>query len=360
MNKKVIAAAILAAGTGAAHAQTSVTIYGIADAGFVHESGGVAGSVNKISSGVGSASRIGFRGAEDLGGGTSVIFLLENGHRLDTGEVDAAGTIFNRHAYVGIKGKAGQLTIGRQYTPWHQALVQVGDPFSTGFAGSSKNLFPDFGTNVRTSNTVLYSTPAIKGVTGEMAYSLGEQVGSSKSGRQMGASLGYSSGKLNVRLAYNHKNSDVAAAPGGTPVTRGNGSNKLLTANYDFKVLKAYLAFSVDKGFNSAPLGNNSNPYGGTAPTASTDGNEILLGAAVPAGPGNLIVTLQRKDDKTLRNQDARALGVGYLYQLSKRSTLYAVYGAIDNENGAGYTVANNSEAGSGDRAFNFGIRHTF
>lgn len=360
MKQKVIAASVLAIIAGATHAQTNISIYGIADAGFVHESGGAAGSVNKISSGVGSASRIGFRGTEDLGGGTSALFALENGHRLDTGEVDAAGTIFNRQAYVGIKGRAGQLTIGRQHTPWHQALVQVGDPFSTGYAGSSKNLFPDFGSNVRTSNTVMYTTPVIQGFTAEAAYSAGEQAGSTKSGRQLGASLGYSSGPLNVRLAYNHKNSDVAAAPGVTPVTRGNGSNKLLTANYDFKVLKAYLAFSVDKGFNSAPLGNNSNPYGGVAPTASTDGNEILLGAVVPAGPGNLVVTLQRKDDKTMRNQDARSLGIGYLYQLSKRSTLYTVYGAIDNENGAGYTVANNSEAGSGDRAFNLGIRHTF
>lgn len=360
MNKKLIVAAVLAAGTGAAHAQTGVTIYGIADAGFVHESGGVAGSANKISSGVGSASRIGFRGTEDLGGGTSVLFQLENGHRLDTGEVDAAGTIFNRLAFVGIKGKAGQLTIGRQYTPWHQALVQVGDPFSTGYAGSSKNLFPDYGSNVRTSNTVLYTTPVIQGFTAEAAYSAGEQGGASRAGRQLGASLGYASGPLNLRLVYNHKNADVAAAPGVTPVTRGNGSNKLFAANYDFKVLKAYLAVSVDKGFNSAPLGNNSNPYGGLAPTASTDGNEILLGAVVPAGPGNLVVTLQRKDDKTVRNQDARSLGVGYLYLLSKRTTLYTVYGAIDNDNGAGYTVANNSEAGSGDRAFNLGIRHTF
>ncbi len=360
MKQNVIAASVLALLASAAHAQSSVTIYGIADAGFVHESGGAAGSVNKISSGVGSASRIGFRGTEDLGGGTSALFVLENGHRLDTGDVDAAGTIFNRQAYVGLKGRAGQLTVGRQHTPWHQALVQVGDPFSTGYAGSSKNLFPDFGANVRTSNTVMYTTPVMGGLTAEAAYSAGEQAGSTKSGRQLGASLGYASGPLNVRLAYNHKNSDVAAAPGVTPLTRGSGSNKLLTANYDFKVVKAYLAFSVDKGFNSAPLGNNSNPYGGIAPTPSTDGKEILLGAVVPAGPGNLVLTLQRKDDRTMRNQDARSVGIGYLYQLSKRSTLYTVYGAIDNENGAGYTVANNSESGSGDRAFNLGIRHAF
>lgn len=360
MNKKIIAAALLAFGTGASHAQGSVTIYGIADAGLVHESGGVAGSVNKISSGAGSTSRIGFRGSEDIGGGLTAVFTLENGHRLDTGEVDTAGTIFNRQAFVGIKGRAGMLTLGRQYTPWHQALAQVGDPFATGYAGGSKNLFPDYGSNVRASNTALYTSPVVRGFTADLAYSLGEQAGSSTAGRQYGASLGYAAGALSLRLAYNHKNSDVAAAPGVAAVRRGNGSNKLVVANYDFKLLKAYLAFSVDKGFASAPLGNNSNPYGGVAPTASTDGNALLLGAVVPAGPGNVVATFQRKDDKTRFNQDARSLGIGYLYALSRRSTLYTVYGMIDNENGAGYTVANNSEPGSGDRAFNLGVRHTF
>lgn len=360
MNSKMTAAAILACCAGGVSAQSSVTIYGIADAGLVHESGGKTGSINKITSGTGSTSRIGFRGSEDLGNGMSAFFTLENGHRLDTGEVDAAGTIFNRQAFVGIKTRAGALSFGRQYTAWHQALTQVGDPFGTGYAGGSKNLFADYGSNVRTSNTVLYAMPATRGFTGDLAYSVGEQAGGGSAGRQYGASVGYSSGALNLRLVYNNKNSDVAVSPGVTPLTRGNGSNKLLAANYDFKVIKAYLAFSVDKGFNSAPLGNNSNPYGGVAPTASVDGNSLLLGAVVPAGPGNVVVTYQRKDDKTAFDQDAQSYGIGYLYALSKRTTLYTVYGMIDNENGAGYTVANNSESGSGDRAFNLGVRHTF
>ena len=360
MYSKLSVAAVLACCAGGAWAQSSVSIYGIADAGYVHESGGKNGSVNKITSGTGSTSRIGFRGSEDLGDGMSVFFTLENGHRLDTGEVDASGTIFNRQAFVGLKTRAGALSLGRQYTAWHQALTQVGDPFGTGYAGGSKNLFADYGSNVRTSNTVLYASPVMRGFSGDLAYSFGEQPGSSKAGRQYGASVGYSAGPLNLRLVYNNKNSDVSAAPGVTPVKRGNGSNKLLAANYDFKLFKAHLAFSVDKGFNSAPLGNNSNPYGGVAPTASTDGNSLLLGAVVRAGPGNVIVTFQRKDDKTAFDQDARSYGVGYLYLLSKRTTLYTVYGVIDNKNGAGYTVANNSESGSGDRAFNLGVRHTF
>ena len=360
MKKHLIASAILLLCADAAFAQTSVNIYGVADAGFVHESGGAAGSVNKITSGVGSASRLGFRGSENLGDGLSAIFTLETGARIDTGELDATNTIFNRQAFVGLKSKAGTLTLGRQYTPWHNALAQVADPFGTGFAGGSKNLFPDFGTNVRTSNTIVYSAPVHSGVSADVAYSAGEQAGSNKAGRQFGASLGYANGPLNVRLAYNNKNSDVAAAPGVTAVSRTIGTNVLLAANYDFKVVKAYFAYGVDKGFNSAPLGNSGNPYGGVKPTASTDGNEILVGFAAPLGQGRLLGSYMRKNDKTSFNQDAHSWGIGYLYALSKRTDLYAVYGAITNKNGAGYTVANNSESGTGNHASNLGVRHTF
>jgi predicted porin len=359
MDKKVFTALLLAA-SGAASAQTAVTIYGIADAALVRESGGSAGAVSKLTSGAASASRIGFRGAEDLGGGTSAIFTLETGYRIDTGDVDAAGAIFNRQAFVGIKGNAGTLTLGRQYTPWHQALAQVADPFATGYAGSSKNQFPDSGTNVRTSNTVLYTAPLTMGFTADIAYSAGEQAGSNAAGRQFGGSIGYASGPLMVRLAYNNKNSDVAQAPGVTAVSRGIGTNTLLAANYDFRVVKAYVAYGVDKGFNSAPLGNANNPYGGVKPTASLDGNEILLGLSAPVGTDTVLASVMRKDDKTSFNQDARAWGIGYLHPLSKRTNLYAAYGTIDNKNGAGYTVANNTETGSGDRAVNLGLRHTF
>jgi predicted porin len=66
------------------------------------------------------------------------------------------------------------------------------------------------------------------------------------------------------------------------------------------------------------------------------------------------------KDDRSSFNQDASSWGIGYLYALSKRSNLYAAYGHINNKNGAGYTVANNTEAGTGNSGYNLGIRHTF
>jgi predicted porin len=86
----------------------------------------------------------------------------------------------------------------------------------------------------------------------------------------------------------------------------------------------------------------------------------VLLGLSAPIGPGKLMFSIMHKDDRTRFNQDASSIGIGYLYNLSKRTGLYAAYGHIHNQNGAGYTVANNTESGSGNTGYNLGIRHTF
>ncbi|WP_338763010.1 porin [Massilia sp. METH4] len=347
------------AGATAAHAQSSVSIYGIVDAAIVGERGGAAGNVTKVTSGAASASRIGFRGTEDLGNGLSAFFTLETGSKIDTGDIDSAGTIFNRQAFVGLKGMFGSVALGRQYTPWHNTLARIGDPFGTGYAGTAKNLFPDFGANIRTSNTLTYAAPASRGFDFELAYSAGEQSDSS-TGRQFGGAVGYARGPLTVRLAYNNKNTDTAATATAAAVNRGLGRNTLLAANYDLGWAKLYGAYGIDKGDNSTPLGNANNPYSGVRPTPSTDGRSALLGFSAPLAGGTLMFSAMHKDDRTAFNQDANSWGVGYLYALSRRTGLYAAYAHIDNRNGAGYTVANNTEPGSGHTGWNLGIRHTF
>jgi predicted porin len=366
MNKSYLAAGVLAAAAAPAFAQTAVNIYGIVDAGLVRETGGVA-NVTKVSSGVASVSRLGFKGTEDLGGGMSALFTLETGFRTDTGEVDAAGTIFNRQAFVGLKTNAGTVTLGRQYTPYYTTVSAVADPFAAGLSGSAKNLLPTAGANTRTSNTVMYVSPKFANLVGEVAYAAGEQPGSNSAGRQMGAALTYSVGKLNARIAYNNRNSDVSAATGAaaTPptgaISRGIGTNTLLAANYDFGVAKAFAAYGVDRGFNSAVLPNTTNPYNTTIrPVTSTDSTDILLGVTVPYGQSTFIASVINKNDKTAFDQDATQMAVGYTYALSKRSTLYASYGKIKNRRNAGYTVGNATEVGSGDQAYNVGVRHSF
>lgn len=354
MKKTLITLAVLAAATGVAQAQSSVVIYGTVDAGFVSERGGVNGNVNKLDSGVASASRLGFKGTEDLGSGLSALFLLESGFSVDNGQQDVAGSIFNRQAYVGLSSKTtGTLTLGRQYTPWYNTLSKVADPFAAGYAGTAKNLFP---ANTRTSNTVLYTSPNVNGFDGDVAYTFGENSASNKIGRKIGASVGYSNGPLNARLAYNNVSNDSATKE------TGSGSNWLAAANYDFAVAKAYVAYGVNKGAQSANLNNgNVQNYNYTPAVLSTDSNNILVGATVPVGPaGTVMASFIRTNDKDAANADADQWALGYSYALSKRTSTYASYAKIKNKNGANYTVGNNSNVGTGDKAFNVGVRHSF
>ncbi|MGV8892003.1 MAG: porin [Burkholderiaceae bacterium] len=356
MKKSLVAIAVLGAFSGIAFAQPLVTIYGLLDAGIVSERGGAKGSVTKLSSGVASATRVGIRGSEDLGGGLSANFVLESGPRIDTGTL--AGVLLNRQAFVGLKNSLGAVTLGRQYTPYFLTIAKVADPFAAGSAGSAKNLFPTVGNNTRASNTILYKSPKVSGFSGELAYSLGEQAGSNSAGRQFGAALAYANGPLNVRLGYNNRNTDTAIK------SQDIGRNTLLAANYNFGVAKAFVAYGIDKGPASAILPTtkaNPNPFGAVVrPTASTDSSDLLIGVAVPFGDSTVLASYIRKDDKTSFNQDANQWALGYTYALSKRTSLYGSYAQIDNKNGAGYTVGNNTEVGSGDQAFNLGVRHSF
>ena len=366
MKKSLISLAILGAMSSAAFAQTNVTIYGLVDAGIAVERGGAAGSVTKLTSGIGGQSRLGFKGTEDLGGGLAAVFQLETGFRADDGSLDSANTIFNRQAFIGLSSKeAGTLTLGRQYTMYYNALAQVGDPFGGNYAGTAKNLFPTVGAQVRASNAVVYATPSMSGFSGEGMYSLGEQSGNGSAGRQFGLGLNFSNGPLNARLVYNNRNSDVAANNTVTPavafVSHDIGRNTMFAANYDFSVVKAYFAYGTDKGFNSAALAS-ANAFNYTvAPKASTDSSDLLLGVQVPVDPSNILMASYiRKDDKTGFNQDADQWALGISHLLSKRTSAYVAYARIKNKNGAGYTVGNNNEVGTGDKAFNVGLHHSF
>ena len=354
MKKTLISLAVLGAMSSVAHAQSSVTIYGIVDAGLVSERGGKAGNVTKVTSGVGSASRIGFRGTEDLGGGLSAVFTLESGFAADTGVGDASG-LFQRQSFVGLVSKeAGSLTLGRQYTPLYLALSQVADPFAAGLAGSAKNLFAASGGNVRYSNAVNYKSPNLNGFGVEFQYGVGEQPESNHS-RQLGAGLSYENGPLKARVAYNNRNNRSTTAPAA-----GIGHNTLFAVNYDFGKVKGFLAYQDDKGDLSSAL-PNATAYTTVAVPASKDSDTTLVGLTAPVGAnGTVIASYIRKDDNEAANRDADQWALGYSYALSKRTSTYAAYAKIKNKRGASYTVGGNSEVGSGDKAFNLGIKHTF
>jgi predicted porin len=370
MKKSLITIAVLGAMSSAAFAQSNVTIYGILDAAIVSERGGAAGNVTKVSSGTASASRIGFKGTEDLGGGLSAIFKLEAGVKVDDGALDNGNSrLFNRESYVGLSSKtAGTVTLGRQYTPYYEVLRDVADPFALGYAGTAKNLFPvgsaglgaaapsgNAGGGTRTDNAVVYRTPNQFGFVGTVSYSVGEVAGDAAAQRQLGASVVYGNGPLNVALVYNNRNNKTALLK-----NQEIGHNGMIAANYDFKIVKAYAAFSQDKGLNSAPLNNTGAPYGFTG-VASKDSTDALIGLTAPVGDtaGTVMASYIRKDDKEA-NRDANQWALGYSYALSKRTSTYVSYAKIKNKNGASYTVGGNSEVGTGDKAFNVGMKHSF
>jgi predicted porin len=342
--------------TGGALAQSSVTVYGLVDLALVRESGAASGAITKVSSGVGAGSRLGFRGSEDLGGGMAAVFLLESGFQADTGASGQGGLLLGRQVYAGLQSPLGTLTIGRQYTPQYLTVV-LADPFGSGYAGDSKNLMPATGNGAsRMDNSLKYASPLLQGFNAELVYGAGEVSGDGGAGRQLGAALGYAKGPLKLRLGYHDRDNDTAALK-----HLSRAKNTVLAATWDFGPAKLHFAYGRDRGLNSAPLRNAANPYGyATAPLASTDSRDLLLGVSLPYGQHQWMMSYIRKDDRMAANQDAHQLALGYRYYLSKRTDLYAAVAHISNSNGAGYTVGSAIEGGSGNKAVNLGLRHSF
>lgn len=336
MKKSLIALACASAFAGSANAQ-SLTTYGIVDMGFVSESG--PASIQKLTSGAQSGTRLGFKGTEDLGNNMKALFVLETGIAADAGGFNQSAG-FARQSFVGLQSDSGTLTLGRQYTPFFLALNAVADPFASGLAGNAQNLIPSSG--IRMNNAVKYASPTFSGVSGEVAYGFGENAaGNERSGRNIGGSIGFTDGTLNVRLAYHRANEAPAIA---TTISNLHDASTILAVNYKFEVAKVFAAYS-DNNVQISGRGKS---------------RDLLIGVSVPFGNHTFIASYINKDSRSTLNRDANQLGLGYTYALSKRTNLYAAWASIDNKNGAPYTVGNNSDVGTGDRAVNLGVRHTF
>ncbi|HEX7647274.1 MAG TPA: porin, partial [Noviherbaspirillum sp.] len=180
---------------------------------------------------------------------------------------------------------------------------------------------------------LIYATPTMGGFSAQGAYGFGEVAGNRSGNRQLGARLNYATGPFSFGLAYHDTNDATGARI---------GKNTLVSGKYDFGAGWASLAYNVTDG---AP---------------GLDNRDILVGVSVPVASGTIMASYIKKDDRTIAHQDASQIGVGYVHDLSKRTALYTSYARIDNKNGAPYTVGSAIEAGSGDRAFNVGIRHRF
>jgi predicted porin len=326
VKKIVVAIGFLIA--GGAYAQTNVQVYGIIDAGVVSSSDRAsAGHTLGLDGGNQSGSRFGLRGTEDLGGGLSARFNVENGFATDTGAATQGGLLFGRQARVGLQGGFGAVDLGRQNTVTFNAHIVL-DPFGTGFGGASTNMFAANG--LRMDNSIKYTAPTIGGFSGEVMYGFGEVAGNTSANRQIGLGLWYNNGPVVVRFAHNNAN-NVA----DTNTTK----NTLLGGVYNFGILKLHAAYAVNKD------------------NATLDTRDLMVGVTVPFGASNVMASYIRKDDRRNANSDANQMSIAYTYNLSKRTNLYAAYSHMDNDSAVKYNAAAN---GFDSSILQLGVRHMF
>ncbi|MGJ9418784.1 porin [Massilia sp. CMS3.1] len=357
MLKLFVTFAVLGGSAALACAQGGVTTYGVIDAGVVGQGGCTGACATQVGSKLASESHIGIHGREPVGN-AQAIFALESGLHVDTGSRNQHDRLYGRQAFVGLAGEFGALTIGRQYNLQYLALVDVGDPFKGGMAGSASKLI---GGGRRADNSVQYYGALRRGISAGASYALKERVDTSPAGRAWGMTVGVEAGPLTVRAAHQNLNAvrvQLNSKTSNDTVAR----NSILAANLRLGWGTAYAAYSLSRGWAGSPLFNPDNPYGaGLARTASSNSRDGLFGLAVPLGQGtSLLASYICKDDRDLANQDANQVAFGASHAVSRRTDFYAAYSRIQNRNGAGYAVGNASARDNGNAALNIGMRHSF
>jgi predicted porin len=333
LKKTIFALAALGTLAGTACAQSSVTIYGIVDAAITRTDNGT-NTTTTLDSGKQSGSRIGFKGTEDLGEGLSVIFDMENGFNVDSGAQADSNRLFNRQAWIGLNGSFGTIKAGRQFTPVYANLATI-DPFGDALAGDSARIFNTEYEGSRFDNDLTYHYEA-GGIRSELQYSFGEVAGNSSAKRAIGGFAGYKNGPIDAVVTYTKVGNDA-----GTDDRR----TWLIGGNYNFGVVKPYVAYATVKGKTGAA-------------TADTDVRDWLLGLTAPAGTaGTVMASFAKKNNRAANNSDARQWAIGYAHALSKRTNLYTSYGRLSNDSASALRVP---VAGNTASEFNVGIRHLF
>lgn len=358
--KTLIAGLPLLLGSFAASAQTSVTLYGIADLGMTYASGSL-GHKLLVGSGQLSSSRLGFRGVEDLGGGLSASFNLEAGLNMDSGTgvstnsnnqasgvTGGGGITFNRLSFLALASKSwGEVRLGRDYAPTFNGHVNYDPAFLTG-AGTSQtgtgSLTVFAAPNgARSSNGISYYTPQMGRFSGQAMVGMGENLqdgtATEKDGNYYGARVNYVDGPLDLSLA-------------------GGRYKRVAVADMDEWVLGAAYRLGPVKLLGIYLRNDTGN---------STDVSAAMLGATYTMGVVGFKTSLSRSRAKAANGAPAGSttkLMLGATYALSKRTQLYVTGAATHNSDGAAAVPSSQGGAitgpNRGARAVDVGMRHIF
>lgn len=350
MQRKLFAFIAAASCAGAVHAD-SVTIYGLIDAGFTRYSNTAAngvgtGSMTKMDTGVANANRLGFRGAEDLGGGTNVFFTLENGFNLDDGSLGQGGLLFGRQAFVGMGNRFGSVSVGRHYDFMiNQNAYSTGAATVAGLVAFGLHASPRTGgvlndriyAGDRVNNSIKFQSNKFGSWSVGAMYGMGEVAGNSSAARTYSARVAYDNGPLSAAFAVTDLNDAT-----GTHSTRIYG----LGGGYKVGSVRGFgliTRVSTDSGERLAA--NNYEIGAGWNPTAPVD----------------LTVGVQRQT----RNNDigtADQLTLTAAYMFSKRTTVYGVAAYLRDRGFPAQTTGGLGVPSSDGKqnTLRFGIRHLF
>ena len=319
-----IATAIaLLAAAGAASAQSSVNIYGRFNVtGERQNSNDV-----KIYKLVNNASRIGFKGTEDLGGGLKAGFVLEHGFNVDTGSA-SQGAFWARQSEVNLSGGFGTLRAGNFTSEAYYATSDYIGMHNHETGTSSDALYAYIGRN---TNKIAYRTPSfIKGLTAEAAVSANENQAAGI--RTWDFAANYGAGPLHIGFGYEKA---------------GAANQYAVSALYEFGPLLIGGLVQRDKNGYGANFGSRTNFRGSAAYIVGSSEFHVNVGKA--------------GDYSKVASSSALQYTLAYNYNLSKRTKLYTYYTVIDDSKAGIYTGG--TRAGGKEGKFSslaFGLRHNF
>jgi len=415
--KKLFTLSALALAASASFAQSSVTVYGIADVGATRVSGVKGSSVKLLSSGIMDGSRLGFRGNEDLGGGYRAIFTLEHRLELDTGGINnrppsgsqlpdrvsqasrllstlpapnqaalqpvvtaVAGSIGNtigvnlannfwdRQAFAGLVTPYGAILAGRQYTPAYEASVAFDTLTTQSALAFGQVAAIPASIDIRVSNALTYRIQ-LGGLTASAMAAAGE--GSATTGRLIGAMAIYKNEYFSVGGGYNERKNEK----GDKSLT-----STVLGASYNVGPGAAFVQYVKVKDDNPTGLSTIAatvTPSVGATTAAliqnafitgfKQDATAMHVGYRLPVGVHTFYVAYSKLNDKRPANADTTSYGLTYSYALSKRTDINAAAVKFNNSanaqaapGGTGYLGGVTTSAGVDSTSLGLGIRHRF
>ena len=364
MKKSLLALAVLGAFAGAASAQSSVTLYGIADVGYqyIDYDRGGAGSQQGIDGGFQAGNRVGFRGSEAIGGGLNAVFALEAGFNIDSGTSAQGGRLFGRQAWLGVDGNIGTLVAGRiaSFSSGTGSFDMFGatDPFGTAFIFAGAQSTFSSGNSLRMDNSIMYRSPKIAGFQGGLGYSfaataagpVSEVPGSGNNNRTMFTGVNFAAGPFYAVVTYDQTKF-------ASSITSEDQKTLQVGGTFDLKFLKLYAAYAKEDNVRPG-VGNSAILAAGVG----HDADAWLVGLSAPLGAFTFMASYQERDGDAVGTPavegDGEVFAVGGKYALSRRTDLFLVYANSEGDKSLTSGVPATDIANK--QAIMMGINHRF